>query len=344
MASNAHDRIKIPASFWEALPQMGIRVEELLHKARVPIDSLAEPVVLNTAQYFAVWQTFSELIDEPATGIFNFMKSVNTAQLAPSVLAAYHARNYREALSRMERYKQLCSPERFHIEEEGEICTIQVEWLRSTMPAPALVDAMAFASLLQIGRHGIGRSIDARLVEFTHPLGNPMILEDFFGCEVRFGALHNRLTLNRSDLDLPFISYNAELLEILTPALDLSLGEQQRRDSITETVKKILKHSLPGGRSDVQRVAGELAVSERTLQRRLTDQGTSFKELLTQARREMAREYLLDPSVDIKEVAFLLGYEELNSFYRAFRHWEGDTPSNWRSEQLGSNAVLPPLH
>jgi AraC-like DNA-binding protein len=76
-------------------------------------------------------------------------------------------------------------------------------------------------------------------------------------------------------------------------------------------------------------------MSERTLQRRLTEEGTSFKQLLTEARREKAREYLADPSLDIKEVAFLLGYEDNNSFYRAFRLWEGDTPSNWRAEQLG---------
>jgi AraC-like DNA-binding protein len=90
-----------------------------------------------------------------------------------------------------------------------------------------------------------------------------------------------------------------------------------------------------GGRPDVQIIAGELGISERTLQRRLTDEGTSFKHLLSEARREKAREYLADPSLDIKEVAFLLGYQDKSSFYRAFRLWEGDTPSNWRAEQLG---------
>lgn len=78
-------------------------------------------------------------------------------------------------------------------------------------------------------------------------------------------------------------------------------------------------------------------MSDRTLQRRLTDECTTFKKLLTQARHEKAREYLADPTLDIKEVAFLLGYEDQNSFYRAFRMWEGDTPSNWRFEYVESN-------
>jgi AraC-like DNA-binding protein len=61
---------------------------------------------------------------------------------------------------------------------------------------------------------------------------------------------------------------------------------------------------------------------------RLTDKGTNFKQVLTNARREQALLYLSDPAIELKEVAYLLGYEEQNSFYRAFRLWEGDTPSN----------------
>jgi AraC-like DNA-binding protein len=115
------------------------------------------------------------------------------------------------------------------------------------------------------------------------------------------------------------------------------LDEQQRSRSITEMVKWIMKRSLVGGRPDIKAVAKELGMSDRTLQRRLTDDNTSFKHLLIQARHEQAREYLADPSLDIKEVAFLIGYEDQNSFYRAFRLWEGDTPSNWRTEHLGAN-------
>jgi AraC-like DNA-binding protein len=117
--------------------------------------------------------------------------------------------------------------------------------------------------------------------------------------------------------------------------LDKSLDEQRSR-SIPEMVKWILKRSLTGRSLDIRAVASELSMSDRTLQRRLTDEGTTFKRLLTQARHEQAREYLADPKLDIKEVAFLIGYEDQNSFYRAFRLWEGDTPSKWRSEYLGT--------
>lgn len=204
-------------------------------------------------------------------------------------------------------------------------------------PGPPMLVGITLASLLELGRRGTGQPLIARSVEFSHAMGDVQALEAFFGCRIRIGAKYNRLTLHRRDLDRPFLSCNEELLEILTPALDRSLDEQQRSRSITETVRWIMKRSLTGGRPDVQATASELGMSDRTLQRRLTDEGTSFKHLLTQARHEQARGYLADPSLDIKEVAFLIGYADQNSFYRAFRLWEGDTPSNWRSEHLSTD-------
>jgi aryl-alcohol dehydrogenase-like predicted oxidoreductase len=78
-------------------------------------------------------------------------------------------------------------------------------------------------------------------------------------------------------------------------------------------------------------VAKELGISERTLQRRITDEGTSFRQLLNETRHELVRQYLGNASVEITEAAFLVGYEDPNSFYRAFRSWEGKTPAEWRA-------------
>jgi AraC-like DNA-binding protein len=82
-------------------------------------------------------------------------------------------------------------------------------------------------------------------------------------------------------------------------------------------------------------VAKELGVSIRTLQRRITEEGTSFRQLVSDARRDLAKQYLLDPSLELAETACLLGYENPNSFFRAFREWEGTTPSEWRDARRG---------
>lgn len=336
MMSHSFDRVKIPAGFWMGLHQLKIAAHDVVRKAGMPLTILNEPVV-TTAQYFALWQALSEIVGDPAAGIVKLITDFETAQLPPSVLAPYHARDYRDAMHRMAKYKQLCSPERLHITEEGELCFIDLEWLYKEQPEPPMLLGVTMASLLEMGRRCTGQNLTAQFVEFTWSMGDVQTLKAYFGCPVQFGAEHNRLTVFRADLDRPFISYNAELLNILTPALDRSLVEHQRSRSITEMVKWIMKRNLASGRPEIQIVANELGMSNRTLQRRLTDEGTSFKQLLTDARREQAQDHLSDPSLDLKEVAFLLGYEDQNSFFRAFRLWEGDTPSNWRAEHLGSN-------
>nr|WP_193580934.1 AraC family transcriptional regulator [Paenibacillus aceris] len=315
---------------WTGIRQLGIAVHDVARKAQLPLTIITEPEV-TTAQYFAIWQAYSDLIGDTATGIIKLATVYETAKYPPAVLATYHARDYRDALNRMARYKQLCPPESLRISEEGVHCTIELEWLDNEQPVPPMLVGITLAFLLELGRRGTGQPLTACFVEFSHSMGDVQVLEAYFGCRVRTGAKYNRLTLHRRDLNRTFVSYNEELLEILTPVMDQSLDEQQRNRSMTETVKWILKRSLAGGRPDIHAIAKELGMSERTLQRRLTDENTSFKHLLTQARHELAREYLADPSLEIQEVAFLLGYEDQNSFYRAFRLWEGDTPSSWRT-------------
>lgn len=332
MMLNSAEYIKFPFGFWSGVQQLGIAPAEIARQARLPLTIIKEPKV-SAAKYFAVWQAFEELTPDIAEGITGLVTSFETVHYPPDVLATYHARDYRDALHRMARYKQMCPPERLHIAEEGADCIIGLEWQHSQVPVPQILIGVTLAYLLELGRRGTGQAIKARAVEFSHPAADVTALEAYFGCPVQTGTGRNRLTLRRSDLDLPFTTYNEELLEILTPALDRTLNEQQGSPSVSDTVKWIIRRSLMGGHYDIQAVARELNMSDRTLQRRLREEGTSFKALLTQARHEQAREYLADLSLEIKEVACLVGYEDQNSFYRAFRVWEGATPARWRLER-----------
>ncbi|MFC4099159.1 helix-turn-helix domain-containing protein [Paenibacillus xanthanilyticus] len=334
--THASDAIRIPPGFWEGLRQLGIAPSDVARQARLPLDIDAVPFV-TTVQYYAIWQAYTELSGDIAQGIVKLATAFETAQYPPTVLAPYHARDYREALVRMARYKQLCPPESLSIAEEGDRCAIELDWQSGGLSGPPLLAGITLAFLLELGRRGTGKPLTARLVEFAQPMGDARALEAYFGCPVRTGASRNRLTLRRRDVDLPFITYNEELLDILTPALDHSLVERQSASTTSQTVIRIMKRRLTEGGLDMRSVARELGMSDRTLQRRLADEQASFKQLLTQARREQARAYLADPSLDIKEVAFLIGYEDQNSFYRAFRLWEGDTPANWRTAHAGAN-------
>lgn len=340
MTSQTAAHIKFPSGFWSGLKSLGIAPLDVARRAGLPLTVITEPKV-TTSEYFAIWQAYSDLAGDTAESIIGLAQAFETAQYPPSVLATYHAHNYRDALYRMARYKQMCPPEGLRITEAGEDCIVELQWQHTNAPGPSVLVGITLAYLLELGRRGTGRELTARCVEFVQPMGNVQTLEDYFGCPVRVGRDRNRITLWQRDLDLPFTSYNEELLDILTPVMDRTLDEELlHRRSLTDTVKWMMKRSLMGGRPDMQTVAKELHMSDRTLQRRLTDEGTSYKELLTQTRHEQAIEYLADPTLEIKEVAFLVGYEDQNSFYRAFRQWEGDTPSHWRSEYLNGGKKI----
>ena len=330
--SHTSKQIKIAPGFWEGLRQLGISPQDIASKARLPLTIIGDSSV-TTAQYLAIWQAYNDLIGDTASGIIKLVTVFETAQYPTAALATYHARDYRDALNRMSRYKQLCPPEGLRISEDSEHCTIELTWLDGQQSGPSILIGITLAYLLELGRRGTGQPLKACLVEFSHSMDNVQALQAYFGCEVRVGAPHNRLTLHRSDLDRPFVSYNEELLEILTPILNRSIDEQQNNRSIIESVKWMMKRSFTGGSPNIKVVASELGMSGRTMQRRLKEEGTSYKRLLVQSRHEQALEYLADPSLDIKEIAFLIGYEDQNSFYRAFRLLEGDTPSNWRVKQ-----------
>ena len=159
--------------------------------------------------------------------------------------------------------------------------------------------------------------------------------ETHFRCPVKFKASQNALVFSKADIERPFLTHNADLLAMVAPQLEAAIQQQLARKTISGQVKGILKRLLAGQRPVIQDVARELHLSTRTLQRRLTDEDTTFQQLMEEARRELARHYLLHSSLELNETAYLLGYEDANSFFRAFHHWEGTSPGEWRSTHGG---------
>ncbi len=123
---------------------------------------------------------------------------------------------------------------------------------------------------------------------------------------------------------------------MLGPQLDAELSARRSRQSLGDEVKTPLKRLLAGQRPTIQTVARQLNLSSRTLQRRLAENGVTFQQTLDEARRELAHHYLGQSSVELNETAYLLGYEDPNSFFRAFHDWEGTSPGQWRSRHLAN--------
>ena len=290
---------------------------------------------VTTAQYFAIWRAIAELAPEPGLGL-RLAAGIDIAHLPPAHLAAYYAADFRDALGRLARYKQLCAPKEMRIVERGGECTIELGWPYATEPEPALLTDAAFASFVELGRRGTRVDVRPLRVELLRPREATDPHTAYFGAPVRFRADRSALVFHARDLDRPFLGHNAELLELLDAPLTRALTERQAEAAIGEQVKAVLRRQLAGRRPDIDAVARELGVSARTLQRRIAAAGGNFQQLLGDARRELGREYLTRADVELKEVAYLLGYDDANSFHRAFRAWEGTTPARWRAVHTGA--------
>jgi len=338
------DKCKVPQALWLALEHSGLSSTAVLRMAGLPATlHLREQAIVTTDQFFALWRAIEALAPRPGLGVA-MVEATETAVQPTSSLAAFHARDYRDGLARLARFKRLCTPEQLLLVESRGECAATIDWPYASVPAPSLVTETTFASLVELGRRGTGHRIVPRRMELRQPRTKGVdALRDYFGCALRYGAPRDALILQTTDLDRPFLGHNPELLAILTPALAAALEELHASSSINEQVKAVLKRNLASGRPELSDVARDLGMSERTLQRRITDQGASFRELLVEARQEMGRQLLSNPSADIDEVACLLGYQDTSSFYRAFRLWEGVTPMRWRELQQ-SGAVTPLEH
>lgn len=327
------DRCKVPHGLWNAVAAIGIPPSALLRQARLPLTLHQTGQAITTAQYFALMRALEALSNDPAIGL-HVVRDADTGVHPPSTLAAFHARDLRDGLERLARFKRLYTPKTLEVTEcvdEGRhSCTVGMIWFHATEAEPPVSVDATFSTLMELARRGTGRDVRPLRVDLARSGLRSAAHERCFAAPVRLGAPRNLLVFDAADLDRPFPGHNPELLDMLTPALANAL-EAMRVVSLSEQVVLELQRSLPSGRPDVGEIARRLGMSERTLQRRITEEGHSFRALLVQARRELGHRLLSDQALDLDEIAFLLGFQDATSFHRAFRVWEGVTPGRWRA-------------
>jgi AraC-like DNA-binding protein len=325
------NRFRVPATLARRLEELGVPPVAVLQKAGLPPGLFQEGKIwVNTEEWFAFYTAIYDVSGDPAIGL-KLGSEQRLERYNPTAIAALYSRSFRDALDRVARYKRLTCPEEIRIVERGNECAVEFVWLLAEKPAPPALTDMCFAWLLTIGRRGTGSSMNPLRMELKGPEANRRIYEDHFGCPVKFQMRHNKIVFRKEDTTQPFQTHNPDLLELVAPQLEAELAQQLADKSLKEQVKGALKKFLAGQRPRLEDVALELRVSTRTLQRRLLAEHITFHSLVEEARREMAQHYLLRSSLELNETAYLLGYEDPNSFIRAFHKWEGTSPGEWRS-------------
>lgn len=331
MTSPVVDRGRFPPTLWRAIQSAGFEPPKVLRAAGLPSSlHLDASATHSTRQLFAIWKALETIADDPALAL-QLLRGADHCGHQPAFISALYASDFRDAIQRIERFKRMGACEVFRTEEANGRWTIIKEWPFATEAEPAISVDLSFMFLLELGRRGTGRRITPARVEYCRSGPTTPELQNYYGAPVALGASRNALTFHIDDLAAPFPGHSPEFLDLVTPGLAAAFAEITESHVIADRVRSVLKRSLASGRPEVALVARELGMSERTLQRRISGEATTFRALLSDARRELSQQLLADPAIHIEEVTCLLGYQDTTSFYRAFKDWAGVSPGEWRS-------------
>ena len=218
---------------------------------------------------------------------------------------------------------------------EGAAVRVEYRHAFADGPGKRIGIEAAFTEILQGARLVSQLRIVPGAVRIAHPAPQDVRAhEAFFGCKVEFAARDNALVFRAEDLARALPRADAQLGAFIRAAANQALA---RRDvdtgSLLEQTRSIVAEDLARGVPSVEDVARRLAISSRTLRRRLEDLGTSFRELVDATRADLARSYIRDRRMPLAEVAFMLGFSEPSTFHRAFKRWTNVTPAAWRASR-----------
>ncbi|HEU4408009.1 MAG TPA: AraC family transcriptional regulator [Polyangiaceae bacterium] len=247
--------------------------------------------------------------------------------------ASLTAPTAREAIERFCRFHRLCTNAAALTLEAPPGRPAYLWWDRGpeTGRGFRLIDESVLVNSVAHLRQGVGEGMTPLRVWFRHPAPDDLgPYRRFFGAPVEFGAPRCGLALEASLLDAPLPGANAAMADYFRREIEGRLAHERAGDSFAARVSDVLARELPSGEPSCALVAQRLALSERTLRRRLAEEGTSLRELLDRVRRQRAEALLREGGASVGEAAFLLGFSDASTFSRAYRRWHGVAPARHR--------------
>ncbi len=328
-----------------------LRIEEpesLLAAAGIEQQLLERPENrIPLEQQQVLWQLAIERSNSACFGL-HFARCIQPTNFGLLGYMAMNCRTIGECFDAIVKYQFLAG-------QGGEFATGKdaggAIWLRYTPVNPGhpatfqRVVAM-LAATVSFGRWLVGDRFVPQAVEFCGTTtvscseredGIAQDYIEFFACPVRFEQAGNRLVFADKVMDLVVPNASEDLLLLLSERANRLLETLSRRSGIATRIASLLATQLSDTLPDKAVISSQLGMSERTMQRRLREEGTSFQEILDNTRHYLARELLRNTRLPLAAVASRLGFSEPSTFYRAFRKWEGSTPGQYRQ----ANAQAP---
>ena len=321
---------RVPGRLAVKLDELGVSAPTVLRTAGLPRDLFEQTrVLVSTDELFALWRAIDQVSSDPLVGV-KLGVETKTECFHPMAIAALSTENLVAASNHLARYKKLTAPEEILVDLDSEEFRVGFRWLLAVDEEPWALTDYCFSWMRSLARHGTGTSLNPLRVEYVQQRPSVRPIERSLGCEVVIGAPRNVVVFRASDATKPFVTRNTELLDMLAPQFEEQMRHYKEEGSFLELVRRTIQDKLTGHRPSIDAISKALHMGPRTLQRRLQDSGYSFQRVLDEARHQMARYYLSNSALELNEAAYLLGFEDPNSFGRAFRSWEGMPPSDWR--------------
>ncbi|SEM69045.1 AraC family transcriptional regulator [Palleronia pelagia] len=283
---------------------MELREDGVLISGGVAVRRLPRPRDgrISETDYFDLLDWIRQRHGDEIALLAAYAKEIRADDIGVLGLAMKTAPTLRASLERIERYWRVVTDTAiYHLDGSDDPAALVFEGRTGHHPALDFRNEGALAALARNMRLFVDGDLVLEHVSFRHPCrGDPDHYAAHFGCPVSFGAARNAIMLRHEMLDL-----RAELLRRLTPALS---------DGVPQAAE----------------IARDMGMSERTLYRRLSDEGLTFRDVVTEAQASLAQELLRDSTSSIAEIAFLTGFSEQSTFSRAFKRWSGQTPSQFK--------------
>ncbi|MGD7358583.1 AraC family transcriptional regulator ligand-binding domain-containing protein [Ralstonia pseudosolanacearum] len=317
----------------------GLAASPVLRRAQLPGDLFArQNVRLDPVSFFKLWvaiEAEAASINADLPAALQIAKVMSSDWFDPELFAALCSANLGGALDRIAKYVRLIAPMVIRVDRAVAHTTVSIDFLDHTMPPPEVFLAFKLVFFVQLAR--LATRSPVRPLRVGLPLATEATTRDALAYEAYFGvpvteAPLATLVFSTEDIERPFLTENHKMWLFFEPSLRQRLADLDRTAGMAERVRSTLLETLPAGEVSMQIVSRKLAVSARTLQRKLQDEGTSFQQTLDTLRESLAHHYLRNTEMTSAEISFLLGFEDSNSFARAFQSWTGKTPQTVRSE------------
>lgn len=323
---------RIPIYLLEkAARRYGLDRDDLMDQAGFSPAELDDPDSrVSLGKIWNVWRVMIDQTDDAALGLHLGIET-EVRELGLVGYAAYHSQTLRAAFDRIARYSRIVNEALVvHMIDDEDRGTFAVEKTPRLDFLKHPIDGR-MASATAVARELTG--VDLTPLEVRLPYSRPEDTSEhrrIFGCPVKFDQPESMLVFGRVDLDRPVVHADETLTGYLDKLAEASLDSLSADVTFKQRVRRGIWSELSGGKPNVRQIAMQLGVSPRTLQRRLEEEHTSFAAELDGLRHEMASRLLQDKNLAVYEIAFLLGYSEPSTFYRAFRRWKRVSPHEFR--------------